>query len=95
MESGAVTVGKKVRRIYKHLVEGIKDVSNSEYEYSPKRANHAIEFVENYCKHSKGKWAGKPIKLELWQKALIESAYGFVNEETGQRKYKKVVFFVI
>ena len=29
------------------------------------------EFIEKYCKHSKGKWAGQLIKLELFQKAFI------------------------
>lgn len=94
MESGAVTVGKKVRRIYKHLVEGIKDDSNSEYEYSPKRANHAIEFVENYCKHSKGKWGGKPIELEIWQKAFVAASFGFIHKIDGTRKYREILLVV-
>ena len=98
---------KKILAVYEKLANDVKhknvveylnketgEVEETTYVFDINKATRPIKFIENYCKHSKGKWAGKPIKLELWQKALIESAYGFVNEETGQRKYKKVVFFV-
>ena len=94
IEKGNIVVGDKVRRIYKHLVSLIHDNSKSEYEYSPERANHAIEFVENYCKHSKGKWGGKPIELELWQKAFFASTFGFVHKIDGTRKHREVMLEV-
>lgn len=90
---GKVVVSDKVRRIYKKLVDDIHDTS-SIYEYSPKRANHAIEFIENYCKHSKGKWGGKPIELELWQKAFIAASFGFIHKIDGTRKYREVLLIV-
>ncbi|MBD0381294.1 terminase large subunit [Paenibacillus sedimenti] len=93
IESGAVTVGDKVRRIYKKLAADV-DVQDSEYEYDPKKANHAIEFIENYCKHSKGKWGGKPIDLELWQQAFIAATFGFVHKIDGTRKYREVLLVV-
>ncbi len=93
IESGKVTVGWKVRRIYQKLVDDIYD-QNSEYEYNAKRANHAIEFIENYCKHSKGKWAGKPIDLELWQKAYLAAVFGFVHKIDGTRKHREVLLVV-
>ena len=34
----------------------------------PEHALHPIEFIESFCKHIKGKYAGTPIELELWQK---------------------------
>lgn len=94
IESGAVTVGKKVFTIYKYLVDCIHDNSDSEYEYSAKRANHAIEFVENFCKHSKGKWGGKPIELELWQKAFIAASFGFIHKIDQTRKYREILLVV-
>lgn len=94
IESGEITVSKKVRLIYKYLVNKIEDDSDSDYEYSPKRANHTIEFVENYCKHSKGKWGGKAIELELWQKAFIAAAFGFVHKIDGTRQYREILLIV-
>ncbi|MCM3492854.1 terminase large subunit [Paenibacillus lactis] len=93
IESGQEIVGDKVRRIYKKLVEDIYDTT-SEYEYDPRRANHAIEFIENFCKHSKGKWGGKPIDLELWQHAFLAATFGFVHKIDGTRKYREVFLVV-
>ncbi|PEP95271.1 terminase large subunit, partial [Bacillus toyonensis] len=67
---------------------------NSEWEYDPKRANHAMEFIENFCKHSKGKMGGKPFLLELWQKAMTASLFGFVHKIEGVRKYREFILIV-
>lgn len=93
IESGKEIVSEKVRRIYKKLVSDIDD-KESVYEYDSKKANHAIEFIENFCKHSKGKWGGKPIVLEVWQKAFIAAAFGFVHGIDGTRKYREVLLVV-
>lgn len=93
IEHDQEVVGDKVRRIYKKLVSDIYD-SESIFEYDPKKANHAIEFIENFCKHSKGKWGGKPIDLEIWQKAFIAAAFGFVHKIDGTRKYREVLLIV-
>lgn len=94
IESGEEVVSQKVKKIYKHLVNLITDDSNSEYEYSAKHANHAIEFIENFCKHSKGKWGGKPILLELWQKAFVAASFGFVHKIDGTRKHQEILLIV-
>ncbi|MCL2695433.1 MAG: terminase large subunit [Clostridiales bacterium] len=62
--------------------------------YDEDRAGHVISFLEKYCKHSKGKWGGQPLKLELWQKAMLAAAFGFIDAETGLRKYRKVLLVV-
>lgn len=93
IESGKEIVSEKVRRIYKKLVSDIDD-KESIYEYDSKKANHAIEFIENFCKHSKGKWGGKPIVLEVWQKAFIAAAFGFVHGIDGTRKYREILLVV-
>lgn len=93
IDSGQVVVGDKVRRIYKKLVADLYDES-SEWEYDSKKANHAIEFIENYCKHSKGKWGGQPIDLELWQQAFIAATFGFIHKIDGTRKYREVFLVV-
>ncbi|WP_135553376.1 terminase large subunit [Paenibacillus cymbidii] len=93
IHAGRVVVGDKVRRIYKKLAADVYD-TESEYEYDPKRANHAIEFIENYCKHSKGKWGGRPIDLELWQQAFIAATFGFVHKIDNTRKYREVLLVV-
>lgn len=93
IESGEEVVSVKVRRIYKKLVDDLHK-KDSEWEYSPKRANHAIEFIEYFCKHSKGKMGGKPFILELWQKAMTAALFGYVHKIDGVRKYREIVLIV-
>src|SRR5690625_4973535 len=93
IKSGEVVVGIKVKRVYKKLVDDIHD-QESVYEYSPERANHAIEFVEGYTKHSKGEMGGKPFILELWQKAMTAALFGFIHKTEETRKYREFILIV-
>lgn len=91
IQDGREVVSKKVYKTYKHLVEQMEHPG--EYFYSPARANHVIEFFENYCHHSKGKFGGQLVELELWEKALLAAVFGFVDIE-GNRQYRKCVLIV-
>ncbi|MGE1039699.1 terminase large subunit [Bacillus wiedmannii] len=93
IKNGQEIVSDKVRRVYKKLAADIGN-SKSEWEYNAKRANHAIEFVENFCKHSKGKMGGKPFLLEAWQKAMTAALFGFVHIIDGIRKYREFMLIV-
>nr|DAK85652.1 MAG TPA: Large Terminase [Caudoviricetes sp.] len=88
-----VVVSKKVFKVYKELYRLIHD-QQSEWEYNSRKANHAITFIEKYCKHSKGKMGGKPFLLELWQKALVAATFGIVHKIDGTRKYQEVILIV-
>lgn len=91
IESGEEIVSNKIYRTYKKVVNDIKNPG--EYFYSPKRGNHILEFAENYCRHSKGKFGGKPVRLELWEKAHLTAIFGFVDIE-GNRKYRESILIV-
>ena len=106
IEKNPNKVCKKIKTIYKRLVEDIHkektvqffnkatgEIETHTYKFDEKRARQCIGFIEHHCKQSKGKWNGKPLELELFQKAMIEAAFGFVDENDN-RKYKKVIFFV-
>ena len=64
------------------------------YVFDEKKGNKPINFIEKYCRHSKGRWAGQSVKLELFQKAFIQALFGFVDKDTGIRKYKKGALFI-
>lgn len=91
IESGKVKVSSKIYRTYRKVVHDIHNPD--EYFYSPKRANHILEFAENYCRHSKGKFGGKPVRLELWEKAHLATVFGFVDID-GNRKHRESVLIV-
>ena len=91
IESGREVVSKKVYKTYRHLVRKLD--SQGPYFYSPARANHVIEFFENYLRHSKGKLGGRKVVLELWQKAMLSTIFGFVDMD-GNRQYRKAGLIV-
>jgi phage terminase large subunit-like protein len=93
IESGEEIVSDKIRRVYKKVVRDLND-ADSVYEYSEERANHAIDFVEKFCKHSKGKMGGQPFYLELWQKAMTAALFGFVHKTDEVRKYREFILIV-
>ena len=92
IESGKEVVSTKIHKLYKKLANDVLN-ANGEYFYSPKRANHVIEFIENYCKHSQGKMGGKPVLLELWEKAMLAAIFGFVDIE-GNRQYREAILII-
>lgn len=92
IENGEV-VSEKVRKVYRKLTERIQHPVGR-WIFDNHKANHAVHFIETYCKHSKAPWAGKPFLLSLWQKALVSAAFGFVDRETGFRQYREVLLIV-
>ena len=100
-------VCNKVRIVYKKLVQDIynprqvsffneltEENETHTFVFDEKRGNKPIEFIEKFCKHSKGKWAGQAVVLELFQKAFIQALFGFVDKDTRLRKYKKGALFI-
>lgn len=92
IESGKAIVSQKVYKTYRHLVKKLTE-NDGEFFYSPARANHVIEFFENFCHHSKGKAGGKLVELELWEKAMLATIFGFVDIE-GKRQYREALLIV-
>lgn len=91
IEKGEEVVSLKIKSLYRKLV---RDINNpDEFFYSNKRANHVLEFAENYCRHSKGKQGGKRVVLELWEKAHLAAIFGFIDIN-GNRKYRQSLLIV-
>mgnify|MGYP007055796968 CR=1 FL=1 len=62
IENGEIITSKRVLKEYRKLAH---DIDNpDEYIFSEEKANRPITFIETWCKHSKGEWAGQPVKLE-------------------------------
>lgn len=92
IKNGKVTVCDKIRKWYKHLSDKVINPTDG-YHYEAKRGNHIIEFIENYCRHSKGKMGGQLVKLELWEKAWLAATFGFVDDD-GIRQYNLSVLII-
>lgn len=89
IQSGEIVACKRLKQQYQKLVEEIRNPRDP-WVFDLEKANQPIEFIERFCKHSKGKWIGKPVKLELFQKAKLQAIFGFVHKETGLRRCREV-----
>lgn len=92
IKSGEYIASARVKKLYEKLVHDLEEPG--QYIFDQERAERPIQFIERFCKHSKGEWAGKPVKLELFQKAFISALFGFIDKDTGLRKYRETLFLV-
>lgn len=92
IKSGKAIVSQRVRKQYKKLAAETK--KSGRYYFDEEKADKPIRFIETFCRHSKGEWAGKPVQLELFQKAYISALFGFIEKKTGYRKYRESLFYV-
>lgn len=92
IEKGNIIAGRKIIKIYKRLLEESKKESLPFY-FDEEIGERPITFIETFCKQSEGE-IGKPIKLELFQKAYIQALFGFVYRDTGYRRFNETMFLV-
>lgn len=92
LQRGEITACKRVKAIYARLAAETE--KPGAWEFDEGRATRPIEFIERFCKHSKGEWAGQPVRLALFQKAFIQALYGFIDPATGLRRYREAFFLV-
>lgn len=92
IQDGSEIVSEKVKAVYERECKWLKHPpENFPYYFDEKEANRHIEFIERFCKHSKGKFQGKKIELELFQKAKIALVFGWRDIETKNRRFHEVV----
>lgn len=91
IKSGEIIAGQELKDELRRL---IKDLDDPRYIYDTERADLIMDFMENCIKLTKSPFYGQPMKLMLWQKALIEVAYSFKIAETGQERFKKIVLLI-
>ena len=90
IKNSTYIVGKWVRLVYEQLINGLEQ---KKYFFDNKKATDAIEWIEKHCFHTEGALAPNPLKLEVWQKALLSAIFGIVDEN-GLRQFREVLLVV-
>ena len=90
LKDGSIVAGRYVSMIYEYLVDGLQEKL---FYFDQKRANQAIEWIENHCFHVEGPLAPGYLKLELWQKAMLSAIFGIVDEN-GSRQFREILLVV-
>ena len=90
IKNESVTVGTWIERIYKIIIDGLHDGT---FKFDQKRANNAIEWIEQRCFHCEGPKAPNRLELALWQKAIVSCIFGLVDKN-GHRQFREVFLVV-
>ncbi len=91
IQKGNIVVGKELFTVIESL---INDMDNPRYIFDEKPGNIRIEFIETFCKHTKSPFNGQPFLLELWEKAVLQAAYGFKMADTNLRRFNEVLLLI-
>lgn len=76
----------------------IEDMDSEEYKYDTTDADLRIRFIENCVKLTKAPYYGQPMKLMLWQKAMIEAVYSFkmksVDSDDWVDRFQEILLLI-
>ena len=89
---GEITVGRHVRMVYEQLMREMADEA-CPYFFDPKAGDRPVRFIETFCRQAEGQ-IGAPIRLDLWQKAFVETLFGWKSRATGFRRYTEAMLEV-
>lgn len=59
------------------------------FTFDPLAGERAVAFIEKYCKHHKGEWAGRALILEDVQKKILRIVFGWMRKD-GTRRFRTV-----
>ena len=90
IKSGDIITSRRVKAVYERLVKEMGDDSIP-YYFDEETGERPITFIETFCKQSQGT-IGAPLKLELFQKAFIQLLFGWLEKDTGYRRFRETLF---
>lgn len=93
--AGRIVAGKWVRYGCRRHLEDLEESGRSRgWVFSAAAADRAIQFIEGYLRLSIGPRAGKAFLLAPFQAFVVGSLFGWLNLETGQRRFRSAYFSV-
>jgi phage terminase large subunit-like protein len=94
IESGEIVTSRRVKAVYGRLMaEMDSHAADSPYYFDEETGERPIIFIERFCKQSQGT-LGAPLRLELFQKAFIQTLFGWLLKSTGYRRFRETLFLV-
>lgn len=84
---GRIVACDKLKRVSQRLLEA--QLKPGKYHFDERLAAAPWQFIERFCCKPAGR-LGEPLKLELFQKARIETIFGFVDDE-DLRQHREVM----
>lgn len=92
MLDGRIPADKKILAVYQREVNWMDNPPGDfPFEFNEKLGQHHIDFMQKFCRNSKGKSGKTPIRFELFQLAKMQLVFGWVEKDTGLRRFREVV----
>lgn len=91
VQAGKIVASRKMRMLADKLLPQIEN-GYKRWRFDIDAAERPVHFIESYCYIPSGKLR-VPFKLELFQKALVEVAFGFVDD-AGNRRFQEVLCII-
>lgn len=88
---GEVLVGRELRVELETL---LAELEEDRYDYDTRVADFRILFMEGCIRLTKSPFYGQPMKLMLWQKALIEVIYSYKMADTGLDRFQRIILLI-
>ena len=96
IKSGEIIACEEITQFYKRICEEETRRKDSSFPFffDEDSGQRVIDFIETYCKHYQGEHAGELVKLELFQKAFIQTLFGWLEKKDGTRRFREYFFEV-
>lgn len=93
IKGGAEIVSLEVKAMYERLEAEMQDGAFP-FVYDEAAGEHAVIFIERFCRHFEGELAGQLIVLDLWQKAFVQTLFGWLDRRTRLRRFREYMLQV-
>lgn len=87
--SGEIPACEWVMKACQRQVDDLARGDDFQFRFDLVKANRVCSFVE-LLPHVKGIWAGQTVTLSPWQKFILTTIFGWVDRESGLRRFKAV-----
>ena len=90
--SERVVVGRLERLMVERHLRDLEEGPARGLEYRPEMGELVVDFC-GLLNHSKGEWAGTPLRLEPWQEFIVLQLFGWMRAD-GTRRFRQAYFEV-
>jgi len=89
---GKIVACQKLIRLCDMLLPRFED-GYKQWHYDRDKARRPVDFIQQFCCVPSGRKFGNPMMLEPYEKFLVETAYGFLDDDLF-RQYNEVLWWV-
>lgn len=90
IRAGKISACKKILAVYERECDWMDNPPPGfEWHFDEKLGQRHIDFMQKFCKQSKGKAGKQPIKFSLFQLAKMQLVFGWADDN-GNRRFREV-----